>query len=81
MLTADIACGANLDTGEPLRSLSCDAKTDIPPSGAKGRQELSEGNLPGRHGSQKEKSPLLLFPNGYTTSALRNSPTVIPIAT
>lgn len=31
--------------------------------------------------SQKLNSPLLLFPNGYTTMALRNSPTVIPMAT
>jgi hypothetical protein len=31
--------------------------------------------------SQKLKSPLLLFPNGYTISAAKNNPTVIPIAT
>ena len=31
--------------------------------------------------SQKLKRPLLRFPKGYTTKALRNKPTVIPIAT
>lgn len=30
---------------------------------------------------QKLNNPLLLFPKGYTTNALKNNPTVIPIAT
>lgn len=30
---------------------------------------------------QKLNNPLLLFPKGYTTNALKNKPTVIPIAT
>lgn len=33
------------------------------------------------HQSQKLNSPLLFFPIGYTSNALRNSPTVMPIAT
>lgn len=30
---------------------------------------------------QKLNNPLLFFPNGYTTNALRNNPTVMPMAT